>query len=65
MDQDIKDEMERAVLAIGAHQAQSFVLAADLIEGLHRLDPEMTIPEIAKQLRALSDEMKRNLKTGD
>lgn len=61
MDQDTKEEMEKTILEIGIHQAQSFEIAANMVEGMHKLDPLLTIDGIVAQLRGLAAEMKRRL----
>lgn len=53
--------MEKTILEIGIHQAQSFEIAANMVEGMHKLDPLLTIDGIVAQLRGLAAEMKRRL----
>ena len=62
MDQDIIDEMNKTIVAIGTHQAEQIEIAATMIEGMNRLDEGLTIPEIVSRMRDMAARMKRELR---
>ena len=58
MDKATAAELEKTLSAVAAHQAELFEIAANMIEGMHRLEPTLTPTEIVSRLRDIASRMK-------